>query len=121
MGRALVLHRATLHDPNGGDGIRDPHLRYDPGRSAVYLSRLILDPRNRAVHRDLGDCQQMHRTVLGAFPQGDPGRGGPRSQLGVLYRVETDSRRERIEVLVQSRLAPDWSRLPAGYLLDTGG
>jgi CRISPR-associated protein Cas5/CasD subtype I-E/CRISPR-associated protein Cas6/Cse3/CasE subtype I-E len=84
----------------------------------LCISRLILDARSRLVHRDLADCQQLHRTILGAFPGLDPGVGRPRKQLGVLYRVETDPRRGRIEILVQSRIAPDWSRLPADYLLE---
>jgi CRISPR system Cascade subunit CasE len=86
----------------------------------VYLSRLILEPRSRLVQRDLADCQQLHRTILTAFPPVDSGTGGPRRQLRVLYRVEAAPHRERLEILVQSRTLPDWSRLPVGYLLSTG-
>lgn len=86
----------------------------------MWLSRLILDPRSRAVQRDLADCQQMHRTVLSAFPAVATATGAPRQELGVLYRLETE-RSGRLLVLVQSRVEPDWSRLPRGYLLDTQG
>ncbi len=34
----------------------------------MYLSRLILNPRSRAVRRDLADCHSMHRTVMSGFP-----------------------------------------------------
>src|SRR5207248_8052978 len=38
------------------------------GVPVIYLSRLYLNPRNRAVRLDLGDCHALHRTVLRAFP-----------------------------------------------------
>lgn len=85
----------------------------------MYLSRLILDPRSRDVHRDLSNVQDMHRTIMSAFP--DTGRyGEARSRLGVLYRLET-ARSGLITLLVQSHHAPDWSALPLRYLADLGG
>lgn len=47
--------------------------------------------------------------------------GDVRARLGVLFRLETDGRSGAARVLVQSHVAPDWGRLPAGYVLDTGG
>lgn len=79
----------------------------------LSLSRLILNPRSRRVWRDLADCQEMHRTVMSAFPQRD---GSARAACGVLYRVELRDLR-RPQVLVQSRVEPDWSDLPEAYLL----
>jgi CRISPR system Cascade subunit CasE len=79
----------------------------------VYLSRLVLDARRTMVRRDLGDCQELHRTLLRAFPQAPVGESG-RAYAGVLFRVDVD--RGQTVALVQSRLAPDWGALPDGYL-----
>jgi len=85
----------------------------------IYLSRLLLDPRQRAVQRDLIDCQGMHRTLLRAFPGIEHGDvdGGARATHGVLYRVDSGYD-GRVEVLVQSRIQPDWTALPSPYLHD---
>lgn len=80
----------------------------------MYLSRLILNPRNKRARRDLVDCGEMHRTVMNAFP---PGIGPARSQFGVLHRVDVRSDGE-VTLFVQSRQRPDWSHLPPDYLLD---
>jgi CRISPR system Cascade subunit CasE len=85
----------------------------------MYLSRLILNPRSREVRRDLGNCQELHRTLLAAFPQA--GGAGARATFGLLYRAEAHSRSGAVQVLVQSHEQPDWGALPAGYLLSTGG
>ncbi|SRR6266545_2372705 len=82
----------------------------------LYLSRLIIDARSRYVRRDLGDCHQLHRTVLGAFPQA-PAGAPARDHFGLLYRAEpVDGAPSLVRLLVQSNLAPDWTRLPTGYL-----
>ncbi|MCI0412698.1 type I-E CRISPR-associated protein Cas6/Cse3/CasE [bacterium] len=88
----------------------------------LFLSRLILNPLNRQVRRDLGNCQELHRTILSAFPQKDNGAGGARSQFGILYRIEMSREHSRpATLLVQSTVKPDWSRLVDGYLQDTYG
>lgn len=79
----------------------------------MYLSRLALDPRSREVRRDLGNCQDLHRTIMAAFPQVADDEA--RASLGVLHRV--DAVRAGMTLLVQSLAVPDWSRLPSGYLL----
>lgn len=82
----------------------------------MYLSRLILNPRSRAVRNDLSDCHSMHRTILSAFPQA---QGGARAEFGILFRTDADQRSGRITLLVQSQTEPDWSELnPKDYLLD---
>lgn len=86
----------------------------------MYLSRLILNSRQRDVRRDLADCQDLHRTVMSAFPQAHSD-GRARAEMGVLFRAELDPRSGRVTLLVQSGHEPEWSHLPAGYLLDTGG
>lgn len=87
----------------------------------MYLSRLILNPRSRAARRDLSDCQQMHRTILSAFPAKAAGEGrGAREAFRLLYRVDTERRTGLISVLVQSAVEPNWSRLTADYLAEVG-
>ncbi len=86
----------------------------------MYLSRLLLNPRSRAVQRDLADCQERHRTIMAAFPPAPAGQAA-REAYGVLYRLEVDRRRGLITLLVQSLAAPDWTRLPSDYLLPGTG
>ena len=76
----------------------------------MFLSRLHLNPTNRAVWRDLADCHQMHRTIMSAFPEfvGVPSR----KQAAVLYRLET-STGEDPRLLIQSASEPDWRSLLA--------
>jgi len=76
----------------------------------LFLSRIVLDPRSRAVRRDLADCAAMHTTVMSAFPKND---GPARAAFGVLHRVDPHPRGGPSALLVQSRVEPDWSRLPA--------
>lgn len=80
----------------------------------MYLSRLLLDPRSRDVHRDLADCYRLHRRVLSLFPDLPFDESG-RQALGVLYRPEG------YLLLLQSRIPPQFERLPPGYLLETHG
>lgn len=87
----------------------------------MYLSRLILNPRNRQVRRDLSDCQQMHRTILSAFPRVANQDEGARSQFGLLYRVDINVRSGVVALLVQSHVEPDWNNLPGDYFLETSG
>lgn len=83
----------------------------------MYLSRLVLNPRSRDVRRDLADCQELHRTVLAAFPARQAHNAvGARDEFGVLHRLEPVRRVTGPVLLVQSAEAPDWGRLPAGYL-----
>jgi CRISPR system Cascade subunit CasE len=81
----------------------------------MYLSRLMLNPRNRSVRRDLADCYSLHRTIMAAFPDLGGARGGARASLGVLFRVEAGEEAAPV-VLVQSEPMPDWRCLEPGYL-----
>jgi CRISPR system Cascade subunit CasE len=85
----------------------------------TYISRLLLDPRNAAVHRDLANCQKLHCTILSGFPRAD--RVGAREHFKILYRLENDSPSIGIPVLVQSECRPDWRELPADYLAAGNG
>jgi len=82
----------------------------------MYLSRLILNPRNRRVQREIADPYQMHRSVMRAFPD-DMDVQAER----VLFRLESHPRTGALTLLVQSLMLPDWSWLAEsgarGYLL----
>lgn len=88
----------------------------------MYLSRLLLNPRNRNVQKDLANCQDLHRTILRAFPQVPKTSKdeGARSQFGILYRLETNNHTGLVSVLVQSQALPNWQELNSlsGYLLE---
>ena len=46
----------------------------------MYLTKINMPLANRAVQRALGDCQQMHRMIMGLFET-------PRAGSDVLYRL----------------------------------
>jgi CRISPR system Cascade subunit CasE len=82
----------------------------------MYLSRLILNARNRRVQREIARPYQMHRSLMRSFPP-----GLDREHDRVLFRIETDPRTGILTVLLQSTLEPRWTWLhddsAAGYLL----
>ena len=82
----------------------------------MYLSRLILNPRNRRVQREIADPYQMHKSLMRSFPD-----GLDREQDRVLFRLETDPRTGAPTVLLQSTLEPRWGWLDdpeaKGYVL----
>jgi CRISPR system Cascade subunit CasE len=83
----------------------------------MYLSRLILNPRNRRVQREIANPHELHRSVTAAFS----GRSGAGER--VLFRLETHPHATAFVLLVQSLNQPDWSWLhepdAQGYLLPT--
>jgi CRISPR system Cascade subunit CasE len=76
----------------------------------VYLSRLILNLRNRQVRTDIARPYEMHRSLMHAFPDDLTA-----SNERLLFRIENDARSALPIVLVQSQLAPNWSKLPPNY------
>ncbi len=77
----------------------------------MYLSRLLLNPRNRQVQRETADPYNLHRTILNAFDS-------DRETASVLHRLETNPRSGQLLLLVQSQIAPNWHWLvEKGYLL----
>ena len=82
----------------------------------MYLSRLILNPRNRRVQKEIANLYQLHRSLMNGFPD-DLAEGNER----VLFRLETHPRTGALTLLVQSLTLPDWSWLAEpgarGYLL----
>jgi len=68
----------------------------------MYLTRLILNPQNRRVQKEIAAPYEMHRTILSAFP--------PRmaEDERVLWRLEVQPRTGLPVLLVQSQELPDW-------------
>ncbi|QYO66151.1 type I-E CRISPR-associated protein Cas6/Cse3/CasE [Leptolyngbya sp. 7M] len=86
----------------------------------LYLSRLYLNHRSRAVMKDVSDPRMLHRTISGCFPaiEGQEDRPQheretPRSAFNILHRLER--RRDGFVLYVQSTAQPDWSLLTPGY------
>jgi CRISPR system Cascade subunit CasE len=77
----------------------------------MFLSKLVLNLRCSQARRDLVRVYELHRTLMNGYPY-----SRVRDRCDLLFRVEP-SRTGPPVVLVQTRDAPDWSRLPAGYLL----
>lgn len=77
----------------------------------MFLSKLVLNLRNPKVRRDLGCAYEMHRTLMSGYPY-------PREEhrCDLLFRIEL-MRMGPPVILVQTQAEPDWSHLPAGYLL----
>jgi len=78
----------------------------------MYISQLVLNPCNAQVRAELAHPYELHRTLLRAFPPGSVHK--PRDDdgaAGILFRVDESPREQKITVLVQSHIAPDWSFL----------
>lgn len=79
----------------------------------MYLSQLVLDPRQGQARRDLANRYDMHATLCWSFA--DARRAHP------LWRMELGQPGERPRMLVQSTEAPMWERITArhrGYFIE---
>ncbi len=88
----------------------------------IYLTKMGLNTRSRAVWNDLGNPQQLHRTISGAFPEiaGQQDlphheRRTPRNEYNLLHRLEFDRSSGRAVLLVQSNREPQRNSFDAGY------
>ena len=72
----------------------------------IYLSRLTLNGRESRVRRDVFNPYEMHRTLSHAFPEGDA-----YNAARCLFRIEDSDANATVTVLVQSAIAPDWTKL----------
>ncbi|MFC5181988.1 type I-E CRISPR-associated protein Cas6/Cse3/CasE [Actinomadura harenae] len=86
-------------------------------RFVALHSVLTLDARHPFVTKSLVDAQEMHRTVMSGF-QGwvEDGSSDARAQMGVLSAWTLNLREAAVVLVVQSRVAADWGRLPKGVL-----
>lgn len=76
----------------------------------MYLSKLVLNERDRTVQRDLSNAHALHQRIMQAFP--DEAGDLPRAGWNVLFRLEPNSN----VLLVQSEVEPNWTYLPTSYL-----
>lgn len=83
----------------------------------MYLTRAFLNPGSAAVRADLRSHEELHRTIMRAFP--DDAGPTPRASHGVLYRLDRDHD-ARLVLLIQSRTRPTVERWPSDYVLDVG-
>ena len=79
----------------------------------MYLSKLTLNPRSRAVQRDLARPHDLHKTIMAAFPD-----GLDKKRERILFRLEQSTESQQVSILVQSQDQPDWSEIAPGYLLN---
>ena len=90
----------------------------------MYLSRLLLNTRNRDARRDLASPYDLHRTLARVFPgpraDAEGANEGRTPNHGLLFRAEPDAPGGPA-VLVQSLAEPDWRSLPDGYARQTDG
>ncbi|MBG0828220.1 type I-E CRISPR-associated protein Cas6/Cse3/CasE [Planomonospora sp. ID67723] len=77
----------------------------------AWLVRILPDLRRRDVNNDLADPDRLHKRMMMLMPDEMGERA--RAQTGVLFRVEDT--RSGLQILVQSSMKPDLSRLPDGY------
>jgi CRISPR system Cascade subunit CasE len=80
----------------------------------MYLSKLVLNERDRKVRSDLSNAHNLHRSLMQAFP--DRYQEKPRADWNILFRQELDS--DVILVQSDAALEPDWTQLPHGYLVN---
>jgi len=90
----------------------------------IYLTKMTLNPQSRKVWDDLGNLQNMHRTVSNAFPKIETDESTPhhlqktpRNEFNLLHRLDFDSLNGRAVLLVQSSVKPDWSFLREDYAI----
>lgn len=81
----------------------------------MYLSKLLLDPRNRQVQCEIGNRYELHRTLTAQFTEEN------RKDIGLLYRLELEKQQNNgnITLLVQTQLKPHWDDLLNSGMLAT--
>ncbi|WP_424534222.1 type I-E CRISPR-associated protein Cas6/Cse3/CasE [Sphaerisporangium viridialbum] len=77
----------------------------------AWLVRILPDLRRRDVNNDLADPDRLHKRMMMLVPDDMGDRA--RAQTGVLFRLEDI--RNGVQLLVQTTMKPDLSRLPDGY------
>ena len=85
----------------------------------LYLSRLMLNTRNNRIQMANARAQIMHYILLDAFERVDSET--PRSDAGLLYRLERDGPTDEQQLLVQSKSKPHWAFAERDRLLIDNG
>lgn len=82
----------------------------------MYLSLLMLDPRSRDASRDVASPYELHSTLERVF-----NRTPEAQSRGYLFRLDYSAPKRLHQVLVLSRVEPNFSTLPNGYTLEIKG
>ncbi len=78
----------------------------------MYLSKIVLNTRNRGVMADISNMYSMHQTLISMLPGYD---NSPDSKY--LYRLEQDERRNTAIIQMQSEIEPCFDKhFDTGYL-----
>lgn len=77
----------------------------------MFLSKLVLNYRDRTAQQDLSNVHKLHQRIMQGFP--DESREHPRNDWHILFRQEPDSE----VILIQSAIEPDWSHLSSSYVV----
>ena len=84
----------------------------------IYLTKMILNPRSNRVRAEVGNPQELHKTISNAFPAivNSPDlpkheRKTPRNEYNILHRLDIVRHRGKAFLLVQSEVEPDWNFL----------
>jgi len=78
----------------------------------MYLSKITIDRTNPGARQSLRDCQDMHRTIMRAFPVKKSETS--RQDMNVLFRLYESDRVIRLYVL--SAVLPVWDNIcPFGF------
>lgn len=85
----------------------------------MFISKLLLNPRNRGAFVDFSDSYSLYQTLLRAYLPGDPKLNSGR----LLFRAELPERSSAVEgltVIVQNTdKEPQWQEMKeTGYLMD---
>jgi CRISPR system Cascade subunit CasE len=88
----------------------------------IYLTKMILNPLSRRVFTEVGNPQQLHKTISRGFPAIENPvdakhheRKTPRNEYSILHRLDIDINRGKAFLLVQSTREPDWSFLDGEF------
>ncbi len=103
----------------------------------IFLTKMILNPKCPQVRRDLGNPQELHRTISNGFEKvGDDEfitekvskktgeeietkiKATPRNKFDILYRLDINRRRGEAILFVQSSVEADWKILLPDYAFE---
>jgi CRISPR system Cascade subunit CasE len=76
----------------------------------MFLSKLSPNFTSPEFITDIDNIDKLHRRIMLGFP--DENIPTPRAESQVLFRVEEDR-----TILIQSKIEPNWSRLPDNYCI----
>ncbi|MEJ2252074.1 MAG: type I-E CRISPR-associated protein Cas6/Cse3/CasE [Candidatus Lokiarchaeota archaeon] len=74
----------------------------------MYISKLMLNPDDYKVQKDLSNPYELHRTILRGFPEN---LDYIKRQGRVLYRINKNKDNNNPVILIQSEVGPNWEYL----------